>query len=187
MNFFKTSLLLAAMTAIFMGAGYLIGGQGGMLIALVVAAGAANDARVEETPEGWRVVGQPTEGALDVLAAKAGADIEAITRLAQVPFESAHKFSATLDDVPGGGRVVHALGAPDRLLDRCATQVGPGGEPVALDREAWEHHIDVLMGLVDQVAVMYSGSIIAFDVPQRIMENPLVQSAYLGRTEGNAA
>ena len=37
MNFFKTSLLLAAMTAIFMGAGYLIGGQGGMLIALVVA------------------------------------------------------------------------------------------------------------------------------------------------------
>jgi len=39
MNFFKTSLLLAAMTAIFMAAGYLIGGQGGMLIALVVAAG----------------------------------------------------------------------------------------------------------------------------------------------------
>jgi len=39
MNFFKTSLLLAAMTAIFMAAGYLIGGQSGMLIAFVVAAG----------------------------------------------------------------------------------------------------------------------------------------------------
>ena len=39
MNFFKTSLLLAAMTAIFMAAGYLIGGRGGMVIALVVAAG----------------------------------------------------------------------------------------------------------------------------------------------------
>jgi len=39
MNFFKTSLLLAAMTAIFMAAGYLIGGQGGMLIAFVIAAG----------------------------------------------------------------------------------------------------------------------------------------------------
>lgn len=38
MNFVKTSMLLAAMTAIFMAAGYLIGGQGGMLIALVVAA-----------------------------------------------------------------------------------------------------------------------------------------------------
>lgn len=50
-----------------------------------------------------------------------------------------------------------------------------------------EHHIDVLMGLVEKVAVMYAGSIIAFDTPQKIMENPLVQSAYLGRTEGTAA
>ncbi|MEL6677077.1 MAG: protease HtpX, partial [Pseudomonadota bacterium] len=37
MNYFKTSLLLAAMTALFMGMGYLIGGAGGALIALVVA------------------------------------------------------------------------------------------------------------------------------------------------------
>ncbi|SFI26863.1 MULTISPECIES: ABC transporter ATP-binding protein [Microbacterium] len=43
-----------------------------------------------------------------------------------------------------------------------------------------EHHIDVLMGLVEKVAVMYAGSIIAFDTPQKIMENPTVQSAYLG-------
>lgn len=43
-----------------------------------------------------------------------------------------------------------------------------------------EHHIDVLMGLVEKVAVMYSGSIIAFDTPQKIMADPLVQSAYLG-------
>jgi branched-chain amino acid transport system ATP-binding protein len=38
----------------------------------------------------------------------------------------------------------------------------------------------VLMGLVDLVAVMYFGSIIAVDTPQRIMENATVQSAYLG-------
>jgi branched-chain amino acid transport system ATP-binding protein len=43
-----------------------------------------------------------------------------------------------------------------------------------------EHHIDVLMGLVEKVAVMYFGTIIAYDTPQRIMEDPLVQSAYLG-------
>ncbi len=36
-NFFRTSLLLAAMTALFMAVGYLIGGTNGMLIALVVA------------------------------------------------------------------------------------------------------------------------------------------------------
>jgi len=45
-----------------------------------------------------------------------------------------------------------------------------------------EHHIDVLMGLVEKVAVMYAGSIIAYDRPDAIMADPLVQSAYLGRT-----
>lgn len=39
MNFVRTAMLLAFMTALFMGVGYLIGGQGGMLIALVIAAG----------------------------------------------------------------------------------------------------------------------------------------------------
>ena len=39
MNYFKTAILLAGMTALFMGVGYLIGGQTGALLALVVAAG----------------------------------------------------------------------------------------------------------------------------------------------------
>lgn len=39
MNYFKTGLLLAVMTALFGGIGFLIGGEAGMLIALAVAAG----------------------------------------------------------------------------------------------------------------------------------------------------
>ncbi|SEN89380.1 zinc metalloprotease HtpX [Palleronia pelagia] len=39
MGYAKTAILMAAMTALFMGVGYLIGGTGGALIALVVAAG----------------------------------------------------------------------------------------------------------------------------------------------------
>ena len=39
MNIIKTSVLLATMTALFMAFGYLLGGRGGMLIALVIAAG----------------------------------------------------------------------------------------------------------------------------------------------------
>lgn len=39
MNLVRTAMLLAFMTALFMGVGYLIGGQGGMMIALVIAAG----------------------------------------------------------------------------------------------------------------------------------------------------
>ena len=34
MNIIRTAMLLAAMTALFMGVGYLIGGTGGMMIAL---------------------------------------------------------------------------------------------------------------------------------------------------------
>ena len=39
MNVMRTAMLLAFMTALFMGVGFLIGGQSGMLIALVIAAG----------------------------------------------------------------------------------------------------------------------------------------------------
>ncbi|TJW13570.1 MAG: zinc metalloprotease HtpX [Mesorhizobium sp.] len=39
MNTLRTAMLLAAMTALFMGVGYMIGGSGGMVIALLIAAG----------------------------------------------------------------------------------------------------------------------------------------------------
>src|SRR4029079_14249186 len=38
MSYFRTALLLAGLTALFMGVGFLIGGKGGAMIALVVAA-----------------------------------------------------------------------------------------------------------------------------------------------------
>ena len=37
MSYFRTAILLAAMTALFMGIGFLVGGQGGMIVALLVA------------------------------------------------------------------------------------------------------------------------------------------------------
>lgn len=119
------------------------------LAAFVLAAALCNDAHVEPAGDGWRVVGQPTEGALDVLAAKSGVDVGAV-RVAAVPFESTHKFAATLDEVPPGAgpggvsRVVHVVGAPDRLLDRSSTERSPGGEMVPLARDAWEERIDAL-------------------------------------------
>ena len=113
---------------------------------LALAVGVCNDARVERGPDGWRVVGQPTEGALDVLARKAGAHLDGVRRLAQVPFDSLHKFSATLDDLDtpdGAVRVIHMVGAPDRLLDRCAVELGRDGER-PLDAATWLRRIDEL-------------------------------------------
>ncbi len=39
MNFFRTAMLLAGMTGLFMGIGYLLGGSGGMMIAFIIALG----------------------------------------------------------------------------------------------------------------------------------------------------
>ncbi len=86
-----------------------------------------NDSRVRD----GHLIGDPTEGALLVLAAKGGVerdDAEATTpRSAEIPFDPAHKFMATFHQ--DGDRVqVFVKGAPDVLLGRCGTFLGPEGE-----------------------------------------------------------
>ncbi len=43
-----------------------------------------------------------------------------------------------------------------------------------------EHHMDVVLGLVDRVAVMHHGQLLACDTPAAVMANQAVQDAYLG-------
>ncbi|MFP5360647.1 MAG: cation-translocating P-type ATPase [Actinomycetes bacterium] len=118
------------------------------LAALVAAAASCNDARVVEEDGRWRVVGQPTEGAVVSLALKAGADTAGVERLAVLPFESDTKYMATLDLVPGEGphtgRMVRAMGAPDRLLERCALQRTADGTLEPLDHAYWDGVIHAL-------------------------------------------
>ena len=78
------------------------------------------------------VVGDPTEAALVVLAAKLGVDAEetrrAAPRLAEVPFDSEYKFMATFHryEVDGTERVIQLVkGGPDVVLARCALAGGP--------------------------------------------------------------
>jgi Ca2+-transporting ATPase len=78
------------------------------------------------------VVGDPTEAALVVLAAKLGVDAEetrrAYPRLAEVPFDSDYKFMATFHrvTVAGDERVVQLVkGGPDVVLSRCTAAGGP--------------------------------------------------------------
>ena len=78
------------------------------------------------------VVGDPTELALVVLAAKLGVDAEetrrAYPRLAEVPFDSDYKFMATFHrcTVEGVERVVQLVkGGPDVVLARCSLSGGP--------------------------------------------------------------
>ncbi|MFC1418079.1 ABC transporter ATP-binding protein, partial [Streptacidiphilus cavernicola] len=43
-----------------------------------------------------------------------------------------------------------------------------------------EHHMDVLLGLADRLAVMHHGTLLALDTPEAVMADATVQSAYLG-------
>jgi branched-chain amino acid transport system ATP-binding protein len=45
-----------------------------------------------------------------------------------------------------------------------------------------EHHMDVVLGLADRVAVMHHGSLLVCDTPAAVMADPTVQDAYLGST-----
>jgi Ca2+-transporting ATPase len=92
-----------------------------------------NDAHLErvdsengEKKESWRMVGDPTEGALVVLAAKAGLlreDLEKEQpRVAEVPFDSSLKRMTTIHSLEGAEAPFRAYvkGAPDILLDLCS-------------------------------------------------------------------
>ena len=109
-----------------------------------------------------------------------------------------HKLDAAAGDISHGDKrkleiaVLLATEASIILLDEPMAGVGSGDvaglvENIRdLQREKGctvlmvEHHIDVLMGLVDKVAVMYFGTILAYDTPQNVMADTTVQSAYLG-------
>jgi branched-chain amino acid transport system ATP-binding protein len=43
-----------------------------------------------------------------------------------------------------------------------------------------EHHMDVILGLADRIAVLNYGELLTVDTPANVMNNPTVQSAYLG-------
>ena len=109
------------------------------LQALARCALLCNDAHLKhDEATGWQLVGDPTEGALLTLAFKAGLDpleaASATPRADEIPFESEHRFMATLHHDHAGHAFVLLKGAPERVLDLCG-QDG-GGQP--LDRATWE-------------------------------------------------
>ncbi len=99
--------------------------QDGALRELLQAAALCNDAQLRQTGAdgAWQVVGDPTEGALRVLAAKAGLDLAALAqaapREAELPFDADTKLMATRHRLDGAPRRVFLKGAPESLLALC--------------------------------------------------------------------
>ena len=100
----------------------------------------ANDAAVRD----GEIVGDPTEAALVVLAAKGGIDVDetrrVYPRVGEVPFDSEYKFMATFHRMQAddGRTVVRCFvkGAPDVLLARSSGIRDADGSTVAADGDA---------------------------------------------------
>ena len=98
------------------------------LAVLARAAASCNDASLHRRDEGWVVEGDPMEGALLALAGKVGVDVSrelsARTRTDTIPFDSRHKFMATLHHDHPGHADIFVKGAPEQVLAMCAEQRG---------------------------------------------------------------
>ncbi|ROO88606.1 cation-transporting ATPase F [Actinocorallia herbida] len=100
------------------------------LAELFTAGAACNDAGLAPDADGvWRIIGDPTEGALLVSAAKAGVP-EPPERVDVIPFSSRAQYMATLHT----DGTVYVKGSAERVLARCADALDAEGRTVALDR-----------------------------------------------------
>ncbi|ULE32268.1 calcium-translocating P-type ATPase, PMCA-type [Mycobacterium sp. IDR2000157661] len=108
-----------------------------------------NDASIND----GQLVGDPTEGALVVLAEKGGIDVEGARkshpRVAQVPFDSDYKFMATFHRADDGGPESHRCfvkGAPGVLLELADSVLSDDGPRrlESADRERIGERIDEL-------------------------------------------
>jgi magnesium-transporting ATPase (P-type) len=111
------------------------------------AAALCNDASLREIEGEWRLEGDPTEGALLTLAMKAGIDLRAVgeelPRVDVIPFESEHRFMATLHHDHAGHAFVFVKGAPERVLEMCRAERAAGKER-PLDSDGWRARVEAL-------------------------------------------
>jgi magnesium-transporting ATPase (P-type) len=102
-----------------------------------------NESSLHRKEGHWTLEGEPTEGSLVALGMKAGLDPHGLNhshpRMATIPFDSAHKFMATLHR-DGDRAFIVMKGAPEAVLAACTTQRTRSGD-VPIDKLAWGSHM----------------------------------------------
>jgi magnesium-transporting ATPase (P-type) len=105
----------------------------GVLRELLTGALLCNNARLlpPQGERGWSILGDPTEAALLVAAAKGGLDearlLRELPRVREIPFESRRKRMSTVHRRSGGGELAYVKGAPREVLELCTTVLAQGG------------------------------------------------------------
>ena len=146
--------------AVMIGARYDVGGEGyapkgritlegededasghERLRAMALGAALTAEAEFRDADDGTRLLsGDPTDGAVVVLAEKMGLDrgvLRRHRRVDRLPFESDQRYAASLVE-SDDGRFVYVKGAPERVLEMCETQRRADGSSEPLDTGHWE-------------------------------------------------
>jgi len=126
------------------------------LFECLTAGALCNGSRLVSIDGGWRVDGDPTEGALLTSASKAGVSPDVIagdrSQLDTLPFESQHQYMATLyDGGPRQPRLLYLKGSVEQIVARCCEAAGPDLQTVDLDIDAIHHHVDEMTATGERV------------------------------------
>jgi magnesium-transporting ATPase (P-type) len=131
-----------------------------------------NDAELRREAGVWKVEGDPTEGALYPFATKVGlerqAEKAAYPRIDAIPFESEHRFMASLHSAADGGQVLLVKGAPEIIFEHCDRQQTKGGGQAPINRNHFLKASDQLAGQGERVLAL------------AWLENPAVNAGNLG-------
>jgi len=113
-----------------------------------LAAGLCNDAVLQSAAAGWRVEGDPMEGALLALAGKLSGSGHAgfpdWRRSDAIPFNAEHRYMAVLHHDHAGHARIDVKGAPEVLLGLCTNQLTAAGDTQPLDTAYWHAMVEQL-------------------------------------------
>jgi magnesium-transporting ATPase (P-type) len=119
-----------------------------VLLEFARAAALCSDAVLHVSQSGWRVEGDPMEGALIALAGKiTGAGAEPFrewSRTDVIPFDPAHRYMAVLHHDHAGQARIHVKGAPEAVLALCVNQRAPDGGTQPVNDAHWSATIEEL-------------------------------------------
>lgn len=134
---------------------------------LLLMGALVNDAELVENGGQYKIVGDPTEGALVTLAAKGGIDVDSLNekypRIQEIPFDASRKMMTTFHEGYFEDKITAITkGAPDLLIQKCS-HILLNGEVVPFTEELKKKVLDTNINFSKQALRVLAVAYKVFD------------------------